>query len=86
MIGQSSTASTPAPLALFVERLSKTYGPTLAKAFETMELLEWACDLYLRTLPLGEPRVLTAEQTAAVVTTSRERQYGSVKRVRKSRR
>jgi L-fuculose-phosphate aldolase len=63
-----------------------TYGPTLAKAFETMELLEWACDLYLRTLPLGEPRVLTAEQTAAVVTTSRERQYGSVRKVRKPRR
>ena len=63
-----------------------TYGPTLAKAYETMELLEWACDLYLRTLPLGEPRVLTAEQTEAVVTTSRERQYGSVRKVPKSRR
>ncbi len=63
-----------------------TYGPTLAKAFETMELLEWACDLYLRTLALGEPRVLTAEQTAAVVTTSRERQYGTVRKVTKRRR
>ena len=63
-----------------------TYGPTLAKAYETMELLEWACDLYLRTLPLGEPRVLTAEQTAAVVTTSRERQYGTVRKVAKRRR
>jgi L-fuculose-phosphate aldolase len=63
-----------------------TYGPTLAKAFEAMELLEWACDLYLRTLPLGDARVLTAEQTAAVVTTSRERQYGTVKPVAKRRR
>ena len=63
-----------------------TYGPTLAKAFETMELLEWACDLYLRTLALGEPRVLTAEQTAAVVTTSRERQYGTVRTVTKRQR
>ena len=62
-----------------------TYGPTLAKAFETMELLEWACDLYLRTLPLGEPRVLTAEQTEAVVTTSRARQYGTVRKVPKVR-
>ena len=60
-----------------------TYGPTLAKAFEAMELLEWACDLYLRTLPLGEPRILTAEQTAAVVTTSRQRQYGTIKPVPK---
>jgi hypothetical protein len=51
-----------------------------------MELLEWACDLYLRTLPLGEPRVLTPEQTAAVVTTSRERQYGSVRKVPRKRR
>jgi L-fuculose-phosphate aldolase len=48
-----------------------------------MELLEWACDLYLRTLPLGEPRVLTAEQTEAVMTTSRERQYGTTKRAQK---
>ena len=63
-----------------------TYGPTLAKAFEAMELLEWACDLYLRTLPLGAPRVLTAEQTAAVVTTSRERQYGTIRKVPKPRR
>ena len=62
-----------------------TYGPTLAKAFEAMELLEWACDLYLRTLPLGEPRILTAAQTAAVVTTSRERQYGAIKPVPKRR-
>jgi L-fuculose-phosphate aldolase len=60
-----------------------TYGPTLNKAFEAMELLEWACDLYLRTLPLGEPRVLTAEQTRAVVTVSREREYGTTKRVTK---
>jgi L-fuculose-phosphate aldolase len=60
-----------------------TYGPTLAKAFEAMELLEWASDLYLRTLPLGEARVLTAEQTEAVVTTSRERKYGTTIRVPK---
>ncbi len=63
-----------------------TYGPTLAKAFEAMELLEWACDLYLRTLHLGEPRVLTAEQTEAVVMTSRQRQYGTIRKVPKSRR
>jgi L-fuculose-phosphate aldolase len=62
-----------------------TYGPTLAKAFEAMELLEWACDLYLRTLPLGEPRVLTPEQTQAVVTVSREREYGTTKRISKRR-
>jgi L-fuculose-phosphate aldolase len=60
-----------------------TYGPTVAKAFEAMELLEWACDLYLRTLALGTPRVLTAEETEAVVATSRERQYGTVHRVPK---
>ena len=60
-----------------------TYGSTLAKAFEAMDLLEWACDLYLRTLPLGEPKVLSAEQTEAVVTTSRERQYGTVRKVAK---
>ncbi len=61
-----------------------TYGPTLAKAFEAMELLEWASDLYLRTLPLGEARVLTPEQTEAVVITSRERKYGTIKRVPKN--
>ncbi len=57
-----------------------TYGSTLAKAYEAMELLEWASDLYLRTLPLGAARVLTAEQTEAVVTASREKQYGAPRR------
>ena len=71
--------------ALMASHGAITYGPTLAKAFEAMELLEWACDLYLRTLPLGEPRTLTAEQTEAVVTVSHERKYGTVRRVSKSR-
>lgn len=63
-----------------------TYGPTPGKAFEAMELLEWACDLYLRMLPLGQPKVLSPEQAKAVETTSRERQYGTIRKVQKSRR
>lgn len=78
LVGRSAT--------LMASHGAITYGPTLAKAFEAMELLEWASDLYLRTLALGEPRALTEAQAEAVVTASRERQYGTIKRVAKPKR
>ncbi|MEO6030039.1 MAG: class II aldolase/adducin family protein [Candidatus Binatia bacterium] len=77
LIGRSAT--------LMASHGAITYGPTLAKAYEAMELLEWACDLYLRTLALGEPRALTDEQAQAVVTASRERQYGTMRKVGKKK-
>ena len=63
-----------------------TYGSTLAKAYEAMELL----GVGLRSLPPDAPprpsaRVLTAEQTEAVVTAAREKQYGAPRKGRPPR-
>lgn len=44
-----------------------TIGTTLAEAFEATRLLEWLCELYVRSAGLGEPTVLTGEQLDAVV-------------------
>jgi L-fuculose-phosphate aldolase len=64
------------PAALMANHGAITQGPTLAKALETMEVLEWACDLYRRALAFGEPRVLTGEQIEAVITHAIESKYG----------
>jgi L-fuculose-phosphate aldolase len=42
------------------------YAPTLADAVEGAVVLEWACALFLDASRLGTPRVLDAEQQAAV--------------------
>jgi L-fuculose-phosphate aldolase len=66
--------------ALMASHGAVTCGPTLAKAHEAMELLEWACDVYGRALALGEPRTLTDEQIEAVVTAAIARNYGTTRR------
>ena len=35
-----------------------TTGPTLAKAYERAQVLEWVCDVYLRARAAGDPRLL----------------------------
>ncbi|MEV7908410.1 class II aldolase/adducin family protein [Streptomyces anulatus] len=44
-----------------------TLGEDLPRAFEATRLLEWLCEVYVRAKAVGEPRVLTEEQLAAVV-------------------
>lgn len=44
-----------------------TLGEDLPRAFEATRLLEWLCEVYVRAKAVGEPRVLTEEQPAAVV-------------------
>ncbi|SDK22428.1 class II aldolase/adducin family protein [Nonomuraea jiangxiensis] len=44
-----------------------TIGATLEQAFEATRLLEWLCEVYVRSLGVGQPTVLTDEQLAAVL-------------------
>ncbi|MFC4060526.1 class II aldolase/adducin family protein [Planomonospora corallina] len=52
--------------ALLANHGGVTVGADLAGAFEATRLLEWLCEVYVRARALGEPRVLTSEQLAAV--------------------
>ncbi|GGL30940.1 fuculose phosphate aldolase [Planomonospora parontospora subsp. antibiotica] len=52
--------------ALLASHGGVTLGDDLAGAFEATRLLEWLCEVYVRARAVGEPRVLTDEQLAAV--------------------
>jgi L-fuculose-phosphate aldolase len=43
-----------------------TVGPDLATAQEKSEYLEWLCDVYLRAVSAGTPRLLSSGQLAVV--------------------
>jgi L-fuculose-phosphate aldolase len=47
------------------------------EAVELALLLEWACDLYWRTLAIGAPRVLDEAEQQAVIAAVLERGYGA---------
>ncbi|WP_030911922.1 class II aldolase/adducin family protein [Streptosporangium amethystogenes] len=53
--------------ALLANHGGVTIGGDLDGAFEATRLLEWLCEVYVRAKGIGEPRVLTEEQLAAVV-------------------
>jgi L-fuculose-phosphate aldolase len=53
--------------ALMANHGGVTIGATLEEAFEATRLLEWLCEVYVRSLGVGAPAVLTDEQLAAVV-------------------
>jgi L-fuculose-phosphate aldolase len=53
--------------ALMQNHGAVTYGSSIDEAFDRAQLLEWLCDLYLRAAAAGTPRVLSAEELAAVV-------------------
>ncbi|GAA2878465.1 class II aldolase/adducin family protein [Streptosporangium fragile] len=53
--------------ALLANHGGVTIGHDLDSAFEATRLLEWLCEVYVRAKGVGEPRVLTEEQLAAVV-------------------
>ncbi|MEU6740746.1 class II aldolase/adducin family protein [Streptosporangium sandarakinum] len=57
--------------ALLANHGGVTVGDDLEAAFEAARLLEWLCEVYIRARSVGEPRVLTEEQLAAVVHRSR---------------
>jgi L-fuculose-phosphate aldolase len=70
--------------ALLANHGAVTYGADLAGAVERTELLEWACDVYARAVPVGEPRALDAEQQRAVVEAAIARDYGHIRPARGS--
>ncbi|MEU9830862.1 class II aldolase/adducin family protein [Streptosporangium sp. NPDC048047] len=57
--------------ALLANHGGVTVGDDLEAAFEAARLLEWLCEVYVRARSMGEPRVLTEEQLAAVTHRSR---------------
>lgn len=53
--------------ALMANHGGVALGADLDEAFENARLLEWLCGVYVRAKAIGEPRVLTEAQLAAVV-------------------
>lgn len=52
--------------ALMANHGGVAVGADLAQAFEAARLLEWLCEVYVRARSVGEPRVLTEAELAAV--------------------
>ncbi|MDF5757231.1 class II aldolase/adducin family protein [Spongiactinospora sp. TRM90649] len=52
--------------ALIANHGGVTFGADLAAAFEAARLLEWLCEVYVRARAIGEPRVLSEAELAAV--------------------
>ncbi len=63
--------------ALMANHGSVTIGGSLDQAVENALLLEWLAALHHRASALGQPRVLTEEQQAAVISQALTRSYGS---------
>lgn len=69
--------------ALMANHGAVTLGATLDKAVENALLLEWACALYLDAVAIGQPRVLSEQQQAAVVEVALRTGYGTRKPLEK---
>jgi L-fuculose-phosphate aldolase len=67
--------------ALMANHGAVAYGADVAGALKATELLEWACTVYWRAAAVGEPRVLTEEDRAAVVEYAVRTKYGSTREV-----
>ncbi|MGN6474054.1 MAG: class II aldolase/adducin family protein [Mycobacteriales bacterium] len=67
--------------ALMANHGSVAHGQTIAAACETLEMLEWSCELYSRALSLGTPKLLTDEDLQKVIEAAMKRGYGSTKKV-----
>ncbi len=65
--------------ALMANHGAIAVGDDLAGAMERMLLLEWACTVYWRAAAIGTPRVLDADDMAAVVDVVAERGYGATR-------
>ena len=62
--------------ALMSNHGSVVTGPDLAATYVLAQELEWVCELYLRTLAVGSPKILSDEQIAAVARKIRDTGYG----------
>ena len=64
--------------ALLANHGAITYGRTPAEAVDRAVLLEWACGVYLDAARVGTPRVLDAQQQAAVRASATRHGYRSL--------
>lgn len=60
--------------ALMSNHGSVVAGPTLAETYVLVQELEWVCELYLRTLSAGTPKILDDSEIATVI--SKIKTYG----------
>jgi L-fuculose-phosphate aldolase len=70
--------------ALMANHGSVAHGQTIEGACETLEMLEWCCELYTRANTLGTPTLLTDEDLQKVIEAAMKRGYGSTKKVESS--
>jgi L-fuculose-phosphate aldolase len=68
--------------ALMANHGSVAHGQTIDAACETLEMLEWSCELYARALNLGTPKLLTDEDLQKVIEAAMKRGYGSTKKAK----
>ena len=63
--------------ALMANHGSISYGDTMNKACDRLELLEWLCEHYAASTALGTPRALTKEELDDVIVAFLTDSYGS---------
>jgi L-fuculose-phosphate aldolase len=67
-------------VALMANHGAIAYGPDLDVAVQQSELLEWACQLYLRAAAIGTPRTMDAAAQLAFIEAVSRRRYGITRR------
>jgi L-fuculose-phosphate aldolase len=67
--------------ALMANHGSVAHGQNIASACETLEMLEWCCELYTKALTLGTPSTLTDADLAKVIEAAMNRGYGTTRKV-----
>ena len=67
--------------ALMANHGSVAIGGSLDKAVENALLLEWLATLHHRASELGNPKILTDDEQADVITQALQRNYGTTSRV-----
>lgn len=63
--------------ALMANHGTIAYGSTMDQACERLELLEWLCDVYRASVPLGRIRQLTASELGEVMQMYQSNRYAS---------
>jgi L-fuculose-phosphate aldolase len=77
LAGEVVTALDGRRAAILANHGAVTYGPTLAKAYERAQLLEWLARVYRLAVCAGTPRVLGKAELDEVVKHARRIRYGS---------
>lgn len=75
LAGSASAALEGRTGALLQNHGAITHGEDLAQAYLRAQVLEWLCDIYLRSRAVGRPRILTDTELAAVAESARRRRY-----------